>query len=495
MWGTCVERRFVLSNFVSAVVSFTFYFCQTLNGSFIRSPPFFFPRLSSSLCLYPLLRPSLSLHPIFIFFSTSFTFRWWRCSPWLLAVNGSKRASSHSFSSCLTSLVHLRPVFCLLSLLSLESCPSCHFLHPSLLLSLLHSCCFLSPPLSSPLFPSLLVSSSLLVSFPLVLFPLVFSLLLLTPPHPPFSHSCSRLFFVSPVFSPRFVSSPVPSSLVSSSQLFPSPPVPFLISLLFFSWFLWSSSSLAPPLIFSLFVLSPFSSPPLLFPQLSFPHINSSLSSCCVSPPLLLSLLHSLLFPPSTFHSSLPFFSCLLLFLFPSSPVPSSQLFSSLVSSPLFSCRFFPLLILFPPSSLLCPSSFLPALPFFSCLLPSCFLLSSRVFSPLLPPPLFSSPPPTLSHLISSPVRSPVLFFPLPPPCFCLSPPLLFPLLYSHTLLSPLSSSPCSHPFLIPSLSYSPSPFSSSLLLFPLISSSPLSSLLPSLPPLCPGPELNELWH
>lgn len=229
---------------------------------------------------------------------------------------------------------------------------------------------------------------------------------------------------------------------------------------------------------------SPFSSPTLLFPHLIFPHINSSLSSCCVSPPLLLSLNYSLLFPLFSSHHSLPFFFSLLSFPIPSSPVSSSQLF---FLACVLSCLLLP--ICPPPHSV---SSLL--LSSLSLLIPprSTFLFMSH---PLLLPSLFpcflSSPPSSFLFLSSSCFPSSYLF-----PCslasplftsFVFPPPLPFSLclpLSSYFLLSPASSQflpllaslsyPSSLIFPISLLLLSP-PVSSHFLLSPLFLLSSLS--------------------
>ncbi len=101
VFGTCIEQCFALSNFMSAVVSFTFYFCLTLNVSFIQSLSFFSvrTRLSPSFCLSLLCPSPLLLFLSFLLISISFSFfflyislvtKTWRSSPWLLGANGFK---------------------------------------------------------------------------------------------------------------------------------------------------------------------------------------------------------------------------------------------------------------------------------------------------------------------------------------------------------------------------------------------------------------------
>lgn len=154
VFGTCIEQCFALSNVMSAVVSFTFYFCLTLNDSFIQSLPFFSvkTRLSPSFCL-SLLCPSPLLLPFLSFWSLiSFSFflyislvtKTWCLLTLVMGckrLQESKRQTGHTFVSLVSS--------CSLALLLLSSC----FL-PSLPLSFcLLSSCFL---------PSLLLPSCFL---------------------------------------------------------------------------------------------------------------------------------------------------------------------------------------------------------------------------------------------------------------------------------------------------------------------------------------------
>lgn len=81
VFGTCIKQYFALSNFMSAIISFTCYFCLTLNVSFIQSLPFFFLYRNTPVAVI-LSLPCLSFYfapfPFFLskfsfFFPTNFT--------------------------------------------------------------------------------------------------------------------------------------------------------------------------------------------------------------------------------------------------------------------------------------------------------------------------------------------------------------------------------------------------------------------------------------